>query len=58
MRNPFGFFVELMRQPLWMPAWVFYLMVINMASVAFWNHPMARLIFITFILSALLMMGL
>lgn len=32
MRNPFRFFVELMQQPVWIPIWVFYLMVINMAS--------------------------
>lgn len=58
MRNPFRFFVELMRQPVWIPIWVLYLMAINMASVGFWHHPLAKLILITFIISAVLMMGL
>lgn len=58
MKNPFGFFVELMQQPVWIPVWVLYLMAINMASVAFWYHPLAKLIFIAFMISAMLMMGL
>jgi len=58
MRNPFKFFVELMQQPVWIPIWVFYLMVINMVSVGFWDEPLAKLIFITFMISAMLMMGL
>jgi len=58
MRNPFRFFVELVQQPVWIPIWVFYLMVINMVSVGFWHEPSAKLIFITFMISAMLMMGL
>ena len=58
MRNPFRFFIELLQQPVWIPLWVFYLMVINMASVSFWNEPLAKLIFFTFMISAMLMMGL
>jgi hypothetical protein len=58
MRNPFIFFVELMKQPTWIPVWVFYLMLINMASVIYWSEPLAKLIFITFMISAMLMMGL
>ena len=58
MRNPFRFFVELVRQPVWIPIWVFYLMIINLASVGFWHEPLAKLIFITFMISAMLMMGL
>jgi len=58
MRNPFTFFVELVRQSAWIPIWVFTLMLVNMASVAFWEEPLARLILATFMLSALLMMGL
>jgi hypothetical protein len=58
MRNPFGFFIELLQQPVWIPIWVFYLMVINVASVSFWHEPLAKLIFITFMISAMLMMGL
>lgn len=58
LRNPFRFFVELMQQPVWIPIWVFYLMVVNLASVGFWREPLAKLIFITFMISAMLMMGL
>ena len=58
MRNPLKFFVELMRQPAWIPVWVFYLMLINMASMIYWYEPLAKLIFITFMVSAMLMMGL
>jgi len=58
MRNPFRFFIELMEQTVWIPVWVFYLMVINMVSVGFWHEPVAKLVFFTFIVSAMLMMGL
>jgi len=58
MRNPFGFFVELTQQPLWVPVWVFYLMVINLASLGFWDEPFAKVIFGTFMVSAMLMMAL
>jgi hypothetical protein len=33
-------------------------MVINVASVSFWQEPLAKLIFITFMISAMLIMGL
>jgi len=58
MRNPFRFFVELMQQPVWIPIWLFFLMIINVASLGFWHEPLAKLIFITFMISAMLMMGL
>jgi signal transduction histidine kinase len=58
VRNPLRFFVELMRQPVWVPIWVFVLMIVNVASLGFWHEPLARLIFITFMISAMLMMGL
>ena len=58
MRNPFRFFIELMQQPLWIPVWVFFLMIVNVASAGFWNEPLAKVIFVTFMLSAMLMMGL
>jgi hypothetical protein len=58
MRNPFRFFVELARQPLWIPLWVSLLMLVNSASVAFWSKPPAKLILITFMISSMLMMGL
>jgi len=58
MRNPFRFFIELMQQPVWIPVWVLILIIINVASVAFWNEPLAKVIFVTFMLSVMLMMGL
>lgn len=58
MRNPFRFFIELMQQSVWIPVWVFFLMIVNIASVGFWNEPLAKVIFVTFMLSSVLMMGL
>lgn len=58
MRNPFGFFSELLQQPLWVSAWVFLLMLVNVASVWFWSEALAKVVFVTFMLSAMLMMGL
>ena len=58
MRNPFRFFIELMQQPVWIPIWVLILMIVNVVSVGFWNEPLAKVIFVTFMLSAMLMMGL
>jgi len=58
MRNPFRFFIELSQQPIWIPIWVFFLMVINVASVVFWTEPLAKIIFAIFMISAMLMMAL
>lgn len=58
MRNPLHFFVELMKQPIWVFVWVLFLMLVNMASLAFWHEPVAQLIFAGFLISAMLMMGL
>ncbi len=58
MRNPFRFFIELTQQPVWIPVWVLVLMIVNLVSVGFWNEPLAKIIFVTFMLSAMLMMGL
>ena len=58
MRNPLRFFVELIQQPIWVSIWLLFLMIVNFASVAFWNELLAKVILITFILSAIFMMGL
>ncbi len=58
LRNPLRFFSELLEQPAWVAGWVFVLMVINMAGLAFWSEPLARAIVAIFLLSAMLMMGL
>lgn len=43
-----------MQESLWIPIWVMTLMAINVASVAFWSEPLARVIFIIFMFSAML----
>ena len=58
MRNPFRFFIELMQQSLWVPIWALVLMIVNLVSVGFWNEPLAKVIFVIFMFSAMLMMGL
>lgn len=58
MRNPFNFFAETLKQPAWVALWVFFLIIVNLASAAFWQEPLGKLIFITFLASAVLMMGL
>lgn len=58
MKNPFYFFVETVKQPTWVAVWVFFLLAINLASAVFWAEPLGKLIFITFIASAVLMLSL
>lgn len=58
MRNPFKFFLELIQQPLWIPVWVLFLVVINVVSVAFWTEPLAKGVFVTFMFSAMLILAL
>ena len=58
MRNPLRFFIELIQQPLWVSLWVLVLMLVNMASLAFWQEAVAQLILMNFLASAMLMMGL
>lgn len=52
MRNPFLFFKDLLSQPLRVSALVVILAIANLASLLFWAEPLARIIFITFILSS------
>ena len=58
MKKPFKFFIELMQQPLWLSVWVMLLAIVNVASIGFWSEPLAKIIFATFMLSAMFMMGL
>jgi hypothetical protein len=58
VRNPLRFFVDLLDQPRWVVIWVYYLMAINLLSVAFVKLPLAQLILFTFGVSATLMMAL
>lgn len=58
MNNPLGFFADLLRQPAWVPAWVSFLVTINLLSLRYWEEPLARIILGTFLVSAMLMMAL
>ena len=58
MHNPFLFFSDLAKQPPWVSMWVTILAVANFASLLFWPAPLAKVIFITFMLSAMTMMAL
>lgn len=56
MRNPFLFFRDLVKQPARVSVWVGVLILANMASILFWAAPLAKIIFLTFIISAVCMM--
>lgn len=56
MRTPFAFFIELFDQPKAVIVWVGYLMMINMASLLFWNNELSKIIFFTFLISSMFMM--
>ena len=58
MRNPLRFFIDLLQQPLWVSLWVLFRMLVNMASLAFWQEAVTQLILLNFLASAMLMMGL
>lgn len=58
MNNPLHFFTEMFKRPAYEVIWVFYMMMINVASIFFWEELLAKVIFIIFILSSMLMMGL
>ena len=58
MNHPFGFFRELLKQPVWVTIWVGMLMAVNLSSLAFWSDPTAKIIMAVFLLSSMLMMGL
>ena len=50
-RNPLHFFRDLAKQPRWVFVWVNFLMFVNMASLAFWSEPLAKLVFVVFMVS-------
>ena len=58
MRNPFLFFSDLVKQPLYVSVWVAILALANFVSLFFWSAPLAKVIFITFMVSAMTMMAL
>ncbi len=58
MRNPLRFFSELLKQPAWVAIWSFGQVAANLFSLVFWDEQLAKIIFVTFLISAALMMGL
>ncbi|CAA0120620.1 hypothetical protein [Zhongshania aliphaticivorans] len=52
MTNPLMFFVELLRQSMWIVIWVAILMAANLTSLLFWDEWLAKTIFATFLISA------
>jgi len=56
--NPFHFFTDLLKRPVYEVIWVFYMMAINLYAIAFWDEPLAKTIVIVFMISSMLMMGL
>ncbi len=58
MRNPFLFFSDLVKQPFYVSVWVAILALANFVSLLFWSAPLAKVIFITFMVSAMTMMAL
>lgn len=58
MHNPFRFITALLKRPLYEVTWVFYMMVINLAAVFFWEELLAKVIVFVFLISSMLMMGL
>ena len=52
MRNPLLFFRDLFRQPARVSTWTVILAVANLASIVFWASPLAKVIFLTFLMSA------
>ena len=58
MRNPFLFFFDLARQPVWVSVWVAMLALANIASLLFWPELLAKVIFTIFMVSALTIMTL
>jgi len=58
MKNPLHFFTDLLKRPAYEIIWVFYMMMINLVAIYFWNELIAKVIVIVFIISSMLMMGL
>ncbi|MFU8813375.1 MAG: hypothetical protein ACNA78_10450, partial [Balneolaceae bacterium] len=58
MNNPLHFFTELLKRPIYEVMWVFFMMVIHLAAIAFWDEYLAKAIVVIFMISSMLMMGL
>ena len=56
--NPLHFFNDLLKRPAYEVVWVFYMMVINLFAIHFWEELLAKTIVIVFMASSTLMMGL
>ena len=58
MNNPLYFISDLLQQPMWVVVWLGFLMAVNFASLYFWANAIGKIIFTTFMLSVMLVMGL
>jgi len=56
--NPLHFFKDLLKRPAYEIIWVFYMMLINLYAIRFWDEPLAKAIVVVFLISSMLMMGL
>lgn len=57
MKNPLGFIVDLFKQPTWVVMWVSALVLVNLASIAFFEFILAKAILGIFIFQAIVMMA-
>lgn len=56
--NPMHFFTDLLKRPAYEIIWVFYMMVINLYAIRFWEEALAKVIVLVFFISSILLMGL
>ena len=53
---PVLLFKDLFRGPLWINLWVQVLMAVNLFGVFLWHEPVAKLVFVTFVITSMFMM--
>ena len=56
MRNPLKLFVEMLKQPLWVIAWVNTLVIVNMFGLNYFDQVLAKWIVGIFLLQTIFMM--
>ena len=58
MRNPLKLIVEMCNQPLWVMFWIGVLVAVNMFSLVYWDHALAKWIVGIFLFQGMIMMAL
>lgn len=56
--TPLRFMLDLYKEKLWVNIWVHILIIVNLAGPFFWEHPLARVVFYTFLPTMVLMLTL